>query len=272
MWDSFYNHTENDDWKNINIKYRESFYPPVSDFHEHNYYEINFIVSGNVKVFLPDQIDDGVGSRIIITAPHTPHFVTCKPDVLYKRFYLLFSKEFIEELIPKWNTFLKLFNEKGKVLTVSPAQQEFCKMMIVRLQQEVNPLRQRLILMYLLSFIDEFENNAASVTIPSYIMQAMIYIEEHYKEKIIAESLANTLHVGRTTLMTNFKKYTNFTLNHYITQCRLKKAIILLYEGKTESEIAEKCGFSDTSGLIRSFKRFLGMTPREYINSEKKLK
>lgn len=253
------------DWENICIKYRESYYPPVDDFHEHDYYEINFIISGNVKILLPDCVDEGTDSRIVLTAPGTPHFVSCKPDLLYNRFYLLFSKDFIENSNPEWNTILKIFGENGRIVTISPSQQDFCKMLISRLQNETSLIRQKLLVLYLLSYISEFAHNTMQVAIPSYIMQALVFIEEHYQEKITAASLAKRLYIGRTTLMMNFKKYTDFTLNSYIIQCRLKKAIILLCQGKTESEIAEKCGFGDLGGFIRSFKHSFGMTPGEYI-------
>ena len=49
---------------------------------------------------------------------------------------------------------------------------------------------------------------------------------------------------------------TDLTLNQYIIQCRIKNAVILLREGNTEYETVERCGFGDTSGLIRSFKFF----------------
>lgn len=62
-------------WENFLIKYRKSYNFPIDDFHEHDYYEINFIVSGNVKILLPECNDDSSESRILLTAPGTPHFV-----------------------------------------------------------------------------------------------------------------------------------------------------------------------------------------------------
>ena len=251
-------------WKDVYVKYRESYYPPITDFHEHDYYEINFIESGNVKVFLPGLIDEGCHSRILLTPPGTPHLVSCKPDILYSRFYLLFSKEFIQSSY-EFSKLLELFRNGGRVVAVSQSQQDFCKALLSRLEQETSPIRKKLLVLYLLSYIDEFANNTHSVSVPSYIMQAMVYIEGHYNQKILASNLAQKIHVGRTTLMTNFKKYTGLTLNQYITHCRIKKAVALLEEGKTEYDVAENCGFADTGGLIRSFKSFFGMTPRQYL-------
>ncbi len=257
-------------WENIHIKYRESSSSPVDDFHEHDYYEINFIISGNIKILLPDCVDEGTGSRIVLTAPNTPHFVSCRSDLLYRRFYLLFSRDFIDRCNPEWSALLDLFGQKGRVVAVTPKEQDFCRMLIGRLENEASLLRQKLLVLYLLSYINEFADHRVSIAIPSYIMQALSFIEEHYYEKLTAEDIAKKLHIGRTSLMTNFKKYTESTLNHYIVQCRLKKVVILLHQGKTESEIAERCGFGDVSGLIRSFKKYFGTTPGEYLRNAHK--
>ena len=258
----------NQAWQNFNIKYRESNSSPIDDFHEHDYYEINFIVSGNVRILLPDSTDDSAESRILLTAPGTPHFVSCRQDLIYKRYYLLFSKEFIREFITEENPISHLLEKPWKIVSISSSQENFCRMLISKLEHETNVLRQKLLVMYLLSYIDEFANNDSTIKMPSYIMEAMTFIENQYNEKIVASDLAQMLHIGRTTLMTNFKKYTNLTLAEFINQCRLKNALTLLEEDKKESEIAEKCGFGDVSGFIRTFKKYFKTTPRKYIKEK----
>lgn len=270
MQNLLYDYGSQTNWKDVYVKYREGYYSPVADFHEHDYYEINFILSGNVKILLANQVEEGTQNRIVLTKPRTPHFVSCKPDTLYSRLYLVFTEEFIEDYVPEWKQLLRLFGEKGRIITVSPEQKEFCKLLIKRIQEEAKPFRQRILILYLLSYISEFaeDDDINLVSIPAYIIESLTFIDEHYAEKITAAELAQKLHIGRTTLMTAFKKYTGSTLNNYLIHCRLKKAIQLLNEGKTEQEAAEICGLSDSSGLIRCFKRSFGMTPKQYISSE----
>ena len=255
-------------WENFLIKYRASYYPPVDDFHEHDYYEINFILSGNVKIILPDCIDEGTDCRIVMTSPRTPHFVSCKSDMLYSRFYLLLSKEYIKECCDEFINIADLFGEKGKIVTISSSEQELCRMLVSNLENEKNILRQKLLVLYLFSYIHEFSNKILSLTIPKYIMHTLVFIEEHYFEKLTAEKLAKRFHIGRTTLMTNFKKYVGTTLNNYISKCRVKKAIEYLCEGKKEAEVAELCGFCDASSLIDTFKMHFNTTPRKYLKEK----
>ena len=101
---------------------------------------------------------------------------------------------------------------------------------------------------------------------PSYVVEALTYIGEHYSERIVAKDLAWRLGVGRTTLMTAFRAYTDTTLTEYITRVRVKEAISLLNRGLSQERVAEQVGFGSGSGLIRAFRHCYGMTPRQYIN------
>ena len=106
-----------------------------------------------------------------------------------------------------------------------------------------------------------------SPQLPEFVTDTLSYISAHYSQRIVAADLAQRLKIGRTTLMTGFKKHTGITINEYLTRCRLKHAVNMLQSGKLEQETAEVCGFSDTCNLIRCFKRVFGMPPRQYLAS-----
>ena len=262
---SSYDHGYGTDWKDLFIQYRKGFFTSVSDFHKHDFYEINLILSGNIKILLADKTEQGTQNRIVLTRPGTPHYISCNSDTLYSRLYLLFSEDFVAEYVPEWHKLVSVFGTTGRIITITEEQTAFCKELIDRLQTESDRFRQRLMILYLLSYLGEFAQEDASETIPHYIMKALTYMEEHYREKIVASDLAKALFVSRTTLMTDFKKHTGTTLNRYLVNCRLKQTIKLLRQGIPEYEVAEKCGFSDSCSLIRCFKKQFGMTPRQYL-------
>ena len=55
------------------------------------------------------------------------------------------------------------------------------------------------------------------------------------------------------------------TINHLITQKRLQQAKILLKNSdKSISEIAEAVGFNDYNYFSRIFKKYYGISPRDY--------
>ncbi len=254
------------DWEKIYVTHKEAFSTSVTDFHKHDFYEINLIVSGNVEILLPNISEKTSEIKIVLTRPDTPHFITCKPDILYSRYYLLFSKEFLIDFIRELKIVERVFGESGNIITLTKEQAEFCKKHILKIKQETNTFRQQLLVLYLLSYLSELSGYIKSkyTKAPSYIIEALSFIESQYSNKITAASLAEKLYIGRTTLMTNFKKYTGSTLNDYIISVRLKKAIILLKEDYSEHQIAEMCGFSDACSFIRCFKKHFNTTPHKF--------
>lgn len=255
------------DWLDLYTNRREGFYTSVSDFHEHAFYEINLVLSGNIKVLLPNRVESGRESRVILTAPHTPHYISCTPDVLYSRHYLLFSHSFVANEIPQWRELLSVFGENGNTITLSVQQTAVCEGIIRQIELEKMPFRRRLLVFYLLSYVSELDQSHSVTprTPPQYVMEALTYIEEHYAEKITADQLAQRLYIGRTSLMMSFKRETGVTFHRYLRSCRLKHAVHLLENGKSESEIAELCGFCDASNLVKIFKQEYGLTPKQYL-------
>ena len=261
-----YDHGFGKDWQEVLVYRREGYTTSVANFHEHAFYEVNLILSGNVRILLPGHSVETDRSHLILTAPNTPHYISCEPDRLYSRLYLSFAQEFLEGL-PQWETLRRIFGENGTVVAISRTQRELCSDIIDRIGAESDPLRQKLLILYLLSHVAEFARHGVvdAMPTPHYIIEALTYIRENYTQKIVADALADRLHVGRTTLMTAFKKHTGSTLGDYLTGIRLKHASRLLREGRAVQETAELCGFADSGALIRSFKRMYGTTPGKYV-------
>ncbi len=262
-----YDHGYGQLWSDIFVEERKRYKTSVTDLHEHDFYEINLILSGNIRVITGNTSVEGTESKIVLSRPNTPHFVSCKPDVLYSSLYLVFTEQFIKTNDVQCLKLLSVFGENGTTFSLSPEQKDTYEGIIRAINAEDSLVRKKLLVFYLLSHIDEYlkKNTAQRNSIPQHIFEALTYIDSHYMEKIVAQDLADKMYIGRTTLMMQFKKHTGKTLHEYITACRLKNAIKLLLEGKSEFEAATHSGFSDSSALIQCFKREFEMTPMEYI-------
>ena len=262
-----YEHGYGKSWTDVCVVSREGYSTSVTDYHEHGFYEINLILSGNVKILLGDRSEEGAGSRIVLTRPGTPHYISCKPDTLYSRQYLLFSDAFVAGRFSEWGALSEVFGARGRCIALTTAQTEAFAALIGQIGIETAPFRCQLLIYYLLSRLSELvETGGRQRKAPPYVSEALSYIEAHYAERIVAEELARRLHVGRTALMTSFKRYTDSTVGEYLTRCRLRNALRILSDGKTLEYAAEQCGFSDSSGLVRSFKKHYGMTPKQYLS------
>ena len=134
-----------------------------------------------------------------------------------------------------------------------------------QIQGENSRFRQKMLVMYFLSLVqDALSDEADSGMLPPCVTEALTYISVHYADRIIAEELAQMLGVSRTTLMTAFKKYVGITVNDYLIRCRIKNALTLLRQGKTEQQTAEECGFTNVYYFSRVFKQISGITPKKY--------
>ncbi len=259
-------------WNTFHVEQREGYYTSVTDYHKHDFYEINLILSGNVNILLRDRFESGKENRLVLTRPNTPHYITCASDTLYRRIYLVFTDDFISNFLPEWVGLRSVFGDSGNIITVSNEETEELKSLIEQIDREDSVLGQRLLIYYFLLRISKLSGKQKELALrqaPSYIFQALSYLEENFAQKIDFGDLAKSLYIGRTTLMTSFKLHLGVTMGEYLCRCRLKNAIRLLLKDQTLESVAESCGFADSSSLIKAFKRIYGTTPHKYILSHK---
>ena len=85
------------------------------------------------------------------------------------------------------------------------------------------------------------------------------------------ESLADILHMSRSTLYRKIKDISNLSPNELINNARLKKAAELLLSGKYKVyEISEIVGYNSQSSFSRNFQKSFSMSPSEFINNGSK--
>lgn len=267
MQNGLYDHGYGTDWTDVLVYRREGFTTSVADLHQHGYYEINLIFTGNVRILLPERTLETNTSQMVLVPPNTPHFISCKPDTLYRRLYLSLAPHFVEDGVSKWPELRRLFGRKGKIVALNDSQRQLCEQVIEGIGRESDLFRQQMLVYYLLSCVADFASscNEELAATPAYIVDALAYINAHYPEKIVAAALADRLHIGRTTLMTAFKKYTGTSLNRYLINHRLRQAVRQMREGCSVQETAECCGFGDSGTLIRHFRDSYGVTPGQYM-------
>ncbi len=91
------------------------------------------------------------------------------------------------------------------------------------------------------------------------------YVLHHLSEPIKSEDIAKALYFSRSRLSTRFKEETGVTLTDYILKEKAIEAKRLLrYSGKSIANISNYLGFSSQSHFNRVFKKYIGISPREY--------
>jgi two-component system response regulator YesN len=109
------------------------------------------------------------------------------------------------------------------------------------------------------SFTDSGKKYSAHIT------DTISYIQEHLTENLSLEILAQNVHMNDTYLSRTFKKESGYSIIEYITMLRIEKAKELLANKNILTyEISEQIGFSDPSYFSLLFKKYTGMSPKEY--------
>lgn len=253
-------------WDGIQIGEYSGYKQNMADYHRHTYYEISLIVSGDVTVLTSAASDSGKEPRVLFFRPGTPHFVQCSKKALYKRININFSPDSVFDAPEHKSMLEQVFTENGRIVRLEPAECDSLVRVALDIKKEKNEYRQKLLLLYFISLATDRPNKYPGLPVPAYVTEVMAYINTNYGEKITAEGLAERFFVGRTTLMTAFKKHTGTTVNDYIVRLRIKKSVSGLLEYKSVQTMAIECGFGSSSNMIKTFRRYLDMTPVEYAN------
>jgi transcriptional regulator GlxA family with amidase domain len=97
------------------------------------------------------------------------------------------------------------------------------------------------------------------------ILEAQVYIETHYKNKITVDELAALSNLSRRTFERRFKKATSNSPAEYLQRVKIEAAKSLLESGrKTVNEVMFEVGYADLKAFRDVFKKTAGMSPVEY--------
>jgi AraC family L-rhamnose operon regulatory protein RhaS len=93
----------------------------------------------------------------------------------------------------------------------------------------------------------------------------LLYIINNYDKKITIPSLTKKFNINRTTLSEKFTNVVGESIISYVNKLRINMASIILRDTKLPvSEVMERVGFSDNTHFLRTFKKYMGISPREY--------
>ena len=91
------------------------------------------------------------------------------------------------------------------------------------------------------------------------------YIDEHFKESITLDQLAELAHINKYYLVHAFRKtYGTSPINYLISRRIQESRFLLTNSNHSLSQIARILGFSSLSYFSQSFHRAEGVSPMEY--------
>lgn len=104
---------------------------------------------------------------------------------------------------------------------------------------------------------------------PTWLASLVAIIHEQ-DEPFDLKTLSAQLGIHPGHLSRAIPQYFSTTLGDYIRQVKVKKAVDLMISSrKSLSEITYECDFSDQSHFSRTFKRYMGMTPKQFYKKSR---
>jgi AraC-like DNA-binding protein len=100
---------------------------------------------------------------------------------------------------------------------------------------------------------------------PGPVSTACDYMEAHFDHDVSLSSLAQIVRLSPWYFARVFEKATGLPPHAYLEGVRIRKACALLDRGETIVEAALAAGYADQSHMTKRFRRFLGITPRQYL-------
>lgn len=95
--------------------------------------------------------------------------------------------------------------------------------------------------------------------------EMMVYIHEHFAEKLAVSDIAAAAFLSERECFRTFRECLHTTPAEYIKSYRLRQACRLLQESKASiTEVGQRCGLGSSSFFGKTFREAMGCTPSEY--------
>ena len=260
---------------------KHTFQIPV---HWHDEFEIIYVKKGQLRVVINQTEYLGTSGSIFFVNPRELHLMGSS-DLTVEYYTMLFPLEFISFqsmdelesglLQPLRSNQLLIANE----ITEDALRQKLIPMLdeiaflntesdssdsnITQLQQ----LQTRVLLLKILIELQRVPNSiSASSSGNTDIQKEMLmYIQEHFTEKISLQMMSEQFHLSEKYLSRYFKEHFHLPFSNYVSHLRLTLAKQLLEATDLPiTEVALRSGFPSVSYFIRSFSGTYGVSPLKY--------
>lgn len=255
-------------------------YPKNVTLHHHDFYEIYFFLSGNVRYNIEGRSYLMTPGDLLLISPrelHQPVFTDSHQN--YERIVLWINRQFLDGLSVPGQEFNRCFDTTvpghTNLLRPGGVSRQYLMFLMGQIQVELEsdkPYHDVYSLTYLVQLLISLNRMAmhsageSRIKAPeSDISNILNYIDTHYRENLTLDDLANRFFISKYYLSREFQRIIGTSVHRYIVQKRLVMAMQLLSEGKTASEVYQHCGFGDYSSFYRAFKAEYHISPKEYV-------
>lgn len=271
--------------EDFELQYKRDTYLQDVELHHHDFYEIYFLISGNVTYTIESRQYHVAPGNLLLISPQELHQICIQPDMSdYERFVLWVDPKLLSRLSTPLSDLTRNLNmsspKQANLLQLKSEDRAQIYKLFEQLWQEMGNesygsdlLRDSLLIQLLVSInrlsaspssaLEEVTNSSKAVS------EVVDYINLHYHEPLSLDMLAEQVFVSKYHLSHEFNRQVGTSVYRYIQKKRLLIARQLLAQGKRPNEVYTTCGFTDYAGFYRAFRAEYQISPREYAQSIK---
>lgn len=247
----------------------------MTGHHCHSCYELFYVHRGECRVLINERINDLHTGDFILIPPMMLHYTRYHNGECLRSVILFRREDVPDDVLSCMPSGGRFFSEAG-IFQVPESSLPEVEQSVARLVAEdgnsdpLSPFLRRSLLHILLltcSRICVFHPGTAGEirTNDQQILRAARYISENYNHPITTEDVARAVGFSPNYLTRKFRLSAGIGLHEYMVFIRLHHAAQeLVTTGDSITEIALRCGFSDSNYFKDSFKKKYGVTPRAY--------
>ena len=255
--------------------------------HYHDYYQICFVVSGELQhIQQSGSVRLSAGDAFLVPPGfvHALHFENTRSEIYSLAFeWDLFSPGFPQSEAGRFLSALHAGDPKSigmRLRTVLDKEQRkhlqnILDCLIWQQQDGASgnlsaaPNLVASILQLLIQSYYSQPQNAPHVPTPrdaGTVEQCLEYIDTHFREELSLSELCKQFGLSRSVFCAAFPQLSGLPLRQYIAQKRIAEAQILIRSQRdlTLSQVAASVGYLDDTTFYRNFLKIVGVTPSQY--------
>lgn len=276
------------DFMYVADRHKKEFDYPI---HIHDVLELNFVANAaGARRVVGDssEVIDNL-DLVLITSPDLEHVweqYECKSEDIHEvtvQFRLNFDLDTSSFRFSSYKSIYDMLIRAQRGLAFSPEAIMLVYHRLARLssiEEGFIAVQEFFSILYELSKFDDARELASSsfakvevVSESKRILKVKNYIDEHYKDDLSLEQLADLVGMTPTAFSRYFKQRTAKNISEYIVDIRLGHAARLLVDtSDSVSEICWATGFNTLSNFNRLFRKRKGCSPTEFREKYQKTK
>lgn len=274
--------------KPIVWNYHSSSISPISGFyHWHQCFEILLIHNGEGSVVFNNQTYQIKKGMLFLFQPFELHkvFAQITKEVPYVRSVFHIDQNIIEGYLRPFphrnqlyknlwkstsiNRAIDLGDKYRQVFDVFHLYNEVVKKKSGYAHEEVTVFILQILTIIQIFIESDPKNELLEKRPQKYSEMIMEWLENHYTKEFKLEELAEVIHLSKFYVSKTFKIETGSSITEYLMARRIKEACYLLETTNLPVDIiSTKVGLNNSSYFIQLFKKYVGMTPLKYRQSQ----